>query len=352
MTGDVVEFLAAAGSSLERERARNTVLLTVTAQLRSDPARHSPIAGRAAQPDLPLFGWWAGHAGTRPPGTGPAGNAQAGSAQGGTAEVGSAPPAGTAETANAQPGWAFMHTPPFPLVLSGVPGDIAAGLATALAGRPLRGVNAYPEAAGRFAATWGAAAHCQIAVHNRQRLYRLAELAWPDPAPEGEPRGATEADVPLVAEWFAAFARETHDLGGQHDQASVVRDRLSHGGVMLWVTGGVPVSVAAASRQVAGMIRVGPVYTPPELRGHGYASAVTAALSRQAMVAGAEEVVLYTDLANPVSNSIYQRIGYQPVEDRVLLAFTEFSLPARNLAFAGVNCLLEGIVLLTGAFFV
>jgi GNAT superfamily N-acetyltransferase len=70
------------------------------------------------------------------------------------------------------------------------------------------------------------------------------------------------------------------------------------------------------------MVRVGPVYTPPELRGHGYASAVTAAVSRQALDAGAAQVLLFTDLANPVSNAIYQRIGYRPVEDRTVLAFS------------------------------
>jgi predicted GNAT family acetyltransferase len=69
------------------------------------------------------------------------------------------------------------------------------------------------------------------------------------------------------------------------------------------------------------MVRIGPVYTPPDLRGHGYASAATAAVSRQALAAGAEEVVLFTDLANKVANSIYQRIGYRPVEDRVVLSF-------------------------------
>jgi predicted GNAT family acetyltransferase len=84
----------------------------------------------------------------------------------------------------------------------------------------------------------------------------------------------------------------------------------------LWELGGAPVSMAALTRRVAGMVRVGPVYTPPELRGHGYASAVTAEVSRAALADGAEEVLLCTDLANPVSNSIYQHIGYRPVEDR------------------------------------
>jgi predicted GNAT family acetyltransferase len=70
------------------------------------------------------------------------------------------------------------------------------------------------------------------------------------------------------------------------------------------------------------MVRVGPVYTPPQSRGRGYGTAVTAAVSQQALRAGAEDVLLYTDLANPGSNSIYQRIGYRPVEDRVVLTFS------------------------------
>jgi predicted GNAT family acetyltransferase len=79
--------------------------------------------------------------------------------------------------------------------------------------------------------------------------------------------------------------------------------------------------MAALNRPAAGATRVGPVYTPPDLRGRGYASAVTAAVSRAALAAGAQEVVLFTDLANPTSNAIYRRLGYEPVEDRVILSF-------------------------------
>jgi predicted GNAT family acetyltransferase len=153
------------------------------------------------------------------------------------------------------------------------------------------------------------------------RLYRLGELAWPDPAPDGEPRVAAAADAPLLADWFTAFAREVHDQG-EEDHRADVRDKLGYGGISFWQAGGRPVSMAAVTRQVAGMIRIGPVYTPPEFRGRGYASAVTAELSLRAREAGAAEVLLYTDLDNPVSNSIYQRIGYRGVEDRVVLAFS------------------------------
>jgi predicted GNAT family acetyltransferase len=80
--------------------------------------------------------------------------------------------------------------------------------------------------------------------------------------------------------------------------------------------------MAGVSRAVAGMMRVGPVYTPPGHRGLGYAGAVTAAVSRAALEGGAREVVLFTDLGNPTSNALYRRLGYQPVSDRSLLSFT------------------------------
>lgn len=79
--------------------------------------------------------------------------------------------------------------------------------------------------------------------------------------------------------------------------------------------------MAGATRTVAGTARVAPVYTPAGLRGRGYAGAATAAVSRAALDAGAEEVVLFTDLANPTSNALYRRIGYEPVVDRVALDF-------------------------------
>lgn len=100
----------------------------------------------------------------------------------------------------------------------------------------------------------------------------------------------------------------------------MVDERTASGRLTLWETGGVPVSMAGVSLQVAGSVRVAPVYTPPEHRGHGYAAAVTAEVSRAAREAGAQEVLLFTDLANPTSNGVYQRIGYRPVSDRLLIS--------------------------------
>jgi predicted GNAT family acetyltransferase len=137
----------------------------------------------------------------------------------------------------------------------------------------------------------------------------------------GTARLAAGTDRDLLAGWFDAFAREAGDAPREDHRADVA-ERLGYGGITVWEVGGVPVSVAGRTRAVAGMVRVGPVYTPPELRGHGYAGAATAAVSQAALDDGIREVVLYTDLANPTSNALYQRLGYRPVEDRVVLSFT------------------------------
>ena len=91
---------------------------------------------------------------------------------------------------------------------------------------------------------------------------------------------------------------------------------------MVWKVEGVPVAQASARPVVAGMSRIGPVYTPPQHRRHGYASAVTAAASQWALDEGAQRVLLFTDLANPTTNRLYPRIGYRPVYDALELRFT------------------------------
>ncbi len=279
-TGAVDEFLAQAGEFLRAEPARNTVVLTVTESLRVKTAAQTP-AGR----DRPLFGWWRPDAGRQVRG-------------------------------------AFMHTPDFPVFLTFMTRQAAAELASLLAasGRWVPGVNAEKEASEAFADAWRHRTGDAAQVHRLMRLFRLDELTRPDPGPEGTPRLAAERDRDLLIEWFDAFVREVGDPDRQ-DHAAAVDERLSYGGITVWEADGNSVSIAGVTRAVGGMVRVGPVYTPPALRGRGYAGAATAAVSQAALDAGATEVVLYTDLANPTSNALYQRLGYRPVEDRVTLSF-------------------------------
>ncbi len=130
---------------------------------------------------------------------------------------------------------------------------------------------------------------------------------------------ATTADRTSLESWLAAFAQETGESAGR--PADAVDDRLSYRGLTLWEAGGAPVSLAGRHRAAAGTVRVAPVYTPPEHRRRGYAGAVTVAVSQAALEDGADHVVLFTDPANPTSNALYQRLGYRPVEDRVVLRF-------------------------------
>src|SRR5213078_2793354 len=128
-----------------------------------------------------------------------------------------------------------------------------------------------------FAAAWRGRTGDAIAVYRRMRLFRLGELIPPGRWPDGMARPAARTDRDLLARWFGAFAREVGDPPGQ-DHRGVVAERLGYGGIPVWVAG--------RTRAVAGMVRVGPVYTPPEMRGHGYASAATMAVSQAALEAG------------------------------------------------------------------
>jgi GNAT superfamily N-acetyltransferase len=217
---------------------------------------------------------------------------------------------------------AFLWTPPHLPLLTAVPAGAAAALAglMAEAGHAPAGVNAPEEVAEEFAAAWSARTGAPVAPTRRPlRLHRLDALRPPEPGPAGRAAVATAAARSLLGAWYEAFAREV-DMPAA-GIAAQVDDRLTHGGLTLWELGGEPVSLAGISRQVAGVTRVAPVYTPPEHRGRGYGAAVTAAVSRQARDEGAAEVVLYTELDNPTTNRLYARLGYVPVEDRVMLRF-------------------------------
>jgi predicted GNAT family acetyltransferase len=149
---------------------------------------------------------------------------------------------------------------------------------------------------------------------SRSSTQAAAELAA-----ELDTAGRIVLGVNAEEESAEAFTSAWRHRTGDHGAAA--DERLSYGGMIVWKVDGTPASIAGITRAVAGMVRVGPVYTPPALRQRGYAGAVTAAVSQAALDAGVREVVLYTDLANPTSNASYQRLGYRPVEDRVLMSF-------------------------------
>ncbi len=273
LTHDLTNFLATAGDFLHSRPVEHTVLLSSTETLR---IRGPHVFGDAQ----PLFGWWC---------------------EGDGAVTG-----------------VFMHTPPFPLYLSPMPTTAVPAVIEALDrhGHSFSEAIADQHTIDRFTAAWRDKTGATYRVTKHLRLHRLDTLTPPTPAPPGRARLADEADQALLVEWYDAFCRET---GEPSASANLVSDRLSFGGLMLWEVDGVPVSMAGRNRSIAGVIRIAPVYTPPQLRGRGYAGGVTAALSQAALDSGAE-VILFTDVANPTSNALYQRLGYRPLGDVITVS--------------------------------
>jgi hypothetical protein len=216
---------------------------------------------------------------------------------------------------------AAVRTPPHNLVLA-QPADDAAldALVDRLLdeGQDLPGVVAAIPELDAFVAAWTSSRDLDAALVMRQGVYELREVL-PSPAPSGSPRAATPADRDLVLGWMREFAEEVLPEQPETErQIRIVEGRLEAteaAGVWLWEDDGRPVSMSGYGGETPNGIRIGPVYTPPELRGHGYATGLVAEQSRWLLGTGRRFCFLYTDLDNPTSNALYRRIGYRMIAE-------------------------------------
>ncbi|WP_395576622.1 GNAT family N-acetyltransferase [Streptomyces sp. BK79] len=218
----------------------------------------------------------------------------------------------------------FYRPPTRRLTLTRLSPERADGLARRLTGlgHTLAGVTADHATATAFAEAWQRHTAARPTLRVGMHLYRLGTLTPPDPHPPGRGRPADDPDHEHLMRWCRELAA---DLGESVtiDAASWPRTRFAEKRYTFWETpDGTPVSMAGLNPMVAGMVRLDPVYTPHHLRGRGYGAAVTAEVSRAALAAGATEVVLYTNAANPTSNALYQRLGYRRVTDWAPYDFT------------------------------
>jgi hypothetical protein len=347
-TVDLDQFAATACGYLASKAAENTLLLSAVLAARS--ARSTQATAQEPGGGW-LFGWW------EPPGGG-------------------------------EPRGAFLHDPAAPLLVSSLAPEMAASLAATLAkmSRPVLGVDAPTGTADAFAAAWSQRAGTVVRVHRHCHVYRIAgpgvgpggapgmppqpgrvlpeAAAWPPrqpPVPPGRLRIATGSDQQLLADWLAAFASETAER--MDSPLGLAADLISYGGAIFWEapqrpgrawdpahllpgsrhrdphhgdTGqarepsGQPAALATLTRPTAGIVRISMLYTPPDRRHSGYASAVTMAVSR-AVLSGpgwpgtvpgggrVDEIVMITDRNRPDSWAI--RLGYQLVNERAVLRF-------------------------------
>jgi hypothetical protein len=328
-TFDLDRFAAAAGGYLRSRAAENTLLLSAAQAARPPQAPQASLAGwrtrvagqqaGAADPGS-LYGWWEPADGGEPRG-------------------------------------AFVHDPAAPLLISGKAPEMGAALAATLArmGRQVFGVDAPTEVADAFAAAWSQRAGTTVRAHRNCRVYRLAGVPQGVelPGPAGRLRCATAEDRALLADWLTAFAAEAAErIGSASDMAD---DLISYGGAVFWEVPqrpgrrrdaahylpiphhrdpaqlGEPVhqpmALATLTRPVAGIVRISMLYTPPERRHSGYATALTLAASR-AVLSGTgpdaasgrvSEVVMITDKNRP--DRWGARFGYQLVGERAVLRF-------------------------------
>jgi predicted GNAT family acetyltransferase len=222
---------------------------------------------------------------------------------------------------------AATWTPPYALLVSDLPVDAAPALAAAMIERAAEvgiqphGANGPEVAARAVAAAWTAATGDVI---ERERLILLNELDHlvDVPTPSGARRRATVDDVPMLAAWLHAFGAEIELIVGA-DPAAVALRMVQAGGYELWIDGDEPVCLVG-HRVAARVVRVGPVYTPPEHRNRGYGRRLTYEVTAEALgQPGVDRAMLFTDAANPVSNSIYRQAGYAPRGRHVEIEFAQ-----------------------------
>jgi predicted GNAT family acetyltransferase len=268
------EFLERAGPLLQADEARHNLILGLAGVLRDRPEVY------------PEFGLW------------------------------------VVEEAGA-PAAAALITSPHNLVLADAADPLAlAPLAEAVheSGVPIPGVVGNRPSVDRFNEVWAPLAGVTPRLRMGQGVFALERIR-PLPAVPGAARPAGRDDRPLILEWLEAFTaealpeeafvRERTERGVNH----VLDPEVADAGIWLWEDGGDQVALAAFGGPTPGGVRLGPVYTPPERRRRGYGTALVAAVSSRLLEHGRRRCFLYTDLANPTSNAIYRRIGYEQVAE-------------------------------------
>jgi uncharacterized protein len=223
---------------------------------------------------------------------------------------------------------AACMTPPHNLILARLEGESDEAFALLIQdlqrGKwPVPGVVGPAQTSEKFAQTWAKLTGQQSKVSILERLFVLDRVIPPERV-VGRLRVATEDDLDLIKRWMFAFDQEA--MHGDNQEVAWRRAEVNvrSRDMYIWETPNERiVSMACKTRPLVNGISVGPVYTPPEERGHGYASNCVADLSQLLLDQGWKYCSLFTNLANPTSNSIYQKIGYRPVGDFDVYVFVK-----------------------------
>jgi RimJ/RimL family protein N-acetyltransferase len=207
-----------------------------------------------------------------------------------------------------------MRAPPFPLLATPLEADAGEFVERWCKHDPeVAAVTAVPGTARAIAGAWARLTGGTTRTRIREAMHVLDEVRDPPRPARGALRLADPDDRDLLVGWMEEFAREAN-VTGAAQAAAMVDGSMRRHGLLVWEDGQ-PVSMIGVNPAVAGVVRIGPVYTPPPHRRRGYAASAVAAASRRALASDADRCMLFTDLANPTSNKIYAEVGYRRVGD-------------------------------------
>jgi GNAT superfamily N-acetyltransferase len=214
-----------------------------------------------------------------------------------------------------------VRAPPDPLILSEMPLDAVPLLVEDVARvyKALPTVTGMDDEVETFARSWEERCGLSQGAKIHWRWYALDNVLMPDPPVPGTLRLATEADLDLVRDWALRFAEE---IDTTVDVAAFYERRLETNSLYLW-DDGVPRTILAVSGITPNSIRISGVFTSPDCRRHGYASAAVASVSQRMLDAGHRFCVLFTETSDPSANRLYRSIGYKPIFDKVSIILSE-----------------------------
>jgi GNAT superfamily N-acetyltransferase len=216
--------------------------------------------------------------------------------------------------------FAALRTPPHPLLASPLEAGADEFVELWLKEDPDVGsVTSVPETARAIAAAWERRTGGTARRTLREAAHILDEVQDPPRPARGDLRLAGAAERSLLVDWMREFVVEA-GLTGAAQAEAMIDGRLRRQGLFVWHDE-LPVSMVGVTPEVAGIVRIGPVYTPPAQRRRGYAGSAVAAVTRLALARGAQRCMLYTDLDNPTSNKIYAEVGYRRALDWEEIAF-------------------------------
>ncbi|MDP8202334.1 MAG: GNAT family N-acetyltransferase [Candidatus Tenebribacter burtonii] len=175
------------------------------------------------------------------------------------------------------------------------------------------GILASPYHALQIAKKWQMKTGRTFKLGMSERIYKLEKVIFPE-QPSGLMRLATLEDLHLICQWMEEFREEAVPNDPLNDFSEFATKKIENKDLVIW-DDKKAVALASKARNTINGTCINLVYTPKKFRRNGYATALVAHLSQKLLNDGWKFVILFTDLSNPTSNSIYQKVGFKPICD-------------------------------------